>query len=303
MNPPSRSRMPLRLQGGAACPQAAAGAVGTLRPAARRLTVTGLALAAVLLALTACRERRSTSPGRAESTASAVPTVSLTPLTNMVRIPPGSFVRIRQSVTITRDFWLGKYEVTQAEYAALMGRNPSHFTGDSNRPVEKLSCLDAQAYCAALTTREQQAGRLPAGYAYRLPTEAEWEYACRAGTTNRFSFGDDPAIAPDFAWTIENSESTTHPVGLKRPNPWGLHDMHGNVWEWCVDWFAPYPDAPVLDPGGPATGKFKVFRGGGWNQEVEFARSGNRFMMSPSNGIYFVGFRVALGHALSPPGR
>ena len=262
----------------------------------------GLALAAVLLLLTACRERSSASIDRTDDATPAAPTLTLIPLTNMVRIPAGAFVRIRQPVTITRDYWLGKYEVTQAEYAALTGQNPSHFTGDSNRPVEKLSCLDAQAYCAALTTRERQAGRLPDRLAYRLPTEAEWEHACRAGTTNRFSFGDDPAAAPDFAWTLENSESTTHPVGLKRPNPWGLHDMHGNVWEWCQDWFAPYPDAPAVDPVGPATSKFKVFRGGGWNQEVQFARSGNRFMMSPSNGIYFVGFRVALGGPPVPAG-
>lgn len=237
------------------------------------------------------------------TSAPVVPAITLTPLTNMVHITAGSFVRIRQPVTITRDFWLGKHEVTQADYAALMGRNPSHFTGDSNRPVEKLSCVDAEAYCAALTTRERTAGRLPDNLVYRLPTEAEWEYACRAGTTNHFSFGDDAALAPEFAWTMENSEATTHPVGLKRPNPWGLYDMHGNIWEWCSDWFAPYPNTPGVDPVGPATGKFKVFRGGGWNQEIQFARSGNRFMMSPSNGIYFVGFRVALGHPQSSPGR
>jgi formylglycine-generating enzyme required for sulfatase activity len=219
----------------------------------------------------------------------------------MVRIAPGSFVRIRQPVTLTREYWLGKYEVTQAEYASLTGKNPSHFAGDTNRPVERLSCLDAEAYCAALTEREQRAGRLPPGYAYRLPTEAEWEYACRAGSTNRYSFGDDPSLAAEYAWTLENSESTTHPVGLKRPNSWGLYDMHGNVWEWCRDWFAPYAEAPAVDPVGVSTGKFKVFRGGGWNQEIQYARSGNRFMMSPSNGIYFVGFRVALGQVPSTP--
>jgi len=263
--------------------------------------IAGLAL---LLTLAACRERRAAQPESGSVNATpAEPTVTLAPLTNMVHIRAGSFVRIRQPVTITRDFWMGKYEVTQADYAALMGRNPSHFTGDSNRPVEKLSCLDAEAYCAALTLRERQAARLPRDLVYRLPTEAEWEYTCRAGTTNQFSFGDNVALAPEFAWTIENSDSTTHPVGLKRPNPWGLYDMHGNVWEWCSDWFAPYPDAAGVDPAGPATSKFKVFRGGGWNQEIQFARSGNRFMMSPSNGIYFVGFRLALGPPPSSPGR
>ena len=260
-------------------------------------------LAAAFMSLPGCNQRDSAQPTQSSSTAPTAPQIELVPLTNMVLIKAGSFVRIRQPVTLTRDFWLGKYEVTQAEYAALMGKNPSHFQGDSNRPVEKLSWFDAEAYCAAVSAREQQAGRLPAGYEYRLPTEAEWEYACRAGTTNWFSFGDDALAADAFAWTLENSESTTHPIGLKRPNSWGLCDMHGNVWEWCRDWFAPYSTNPVVDPVGPATGKFKVFRGGGWNQEIQFARAANRFMMSPSNGIYFVGFRLALGQTAAMPGR
>ena len=233
------------------------------------------------------------SPGRARS--------ELVPLTNMVLIKAGTFMRIKYPVTITRDFWIGKYEVTQGEFSAVLGRNPSHFPGEPNRPVEKVSFFDASAYCAAITQRERQAGRLPAGYEYRLPSEAEWEFACRAGTTNLFSFGDDPSVADQFAWTAENSEATTHPVGLKRPNPWGLYDMHGNVWEWCLDWFAPYPAAPLTNPAGPASSKFKVFRGGGWNQDIEYARAANRFMMSPSNGIHFVGFRLALGQIHSSP--
>jgi formylglycine-generating enzyme required for sulfatase activity len=257
-----------------------------------------LALAAAWVCQTGCEKRNSSPPNPATNSAGAA--IELVPLTNMVLIKPGTFVRIRQPVTITREFWLGKHEVTQGEYAALMGKNPSHFQGDSNRPVEKLTYFDAQAYCAAVSARERQAGRLPTGYEYRLPSEAEWEYACRAGTTNQFSFGDDPQGTDAFAWTSENSESTTHPVGLKRPNPWGLYDMHGNVWEWCRDWFAPYPTNPAVDPVGPASGKLKIFRGGGWNQEIQFARSANRFGMSPSNGIHFVGFRLALSQI--PPG-
>jgi formylglycine-generating enzyme required for sulfatase activity len=219
---------------------------------------------------------------------------TLVPLTNMVAIKAGTFMRIKFPVTLTRDYWLGKYEVTQREFAAVTGRNPSHFTGDSNRPVEKITFFDASNYCATVTARERKAGRLPAGYEYRLPTEAEWEYACRAGSTNLFSFGDDASVADQYAWTAENCDATTHPVGLKRANAWGLFDTHGNVWEWCSDWFEPYPAAPLTDPVGPATSKYKLFKGGGWNQDVEYARASSRFMMSPSNGIHFVGFRMAL---------
>ncbi|MBM3822241.1 MAG: formylglycine-generating enzyme family protein [Verrucomicrobia bacterium] len=226
---------------------------------------------------------------------------AMAPLTNMVAIKAGSFLRIRYPVTLTRDYWIARYEVTQGEFAALMGRNPSHFTGDTHRPVEKVSFADAERFCTLLTAREREARRIPAGYEYRLPTEAEWEYACRAGTTNLFSFGDDQAAAESFAWTAENSKETTHPVGQKKPNPWGLHDMHGNVWEWTADWYGPHPAQPVTDPVGAATNKFKIFKGGGWNQDAEYARSANRFGMAPHTGIHFVGFRVVLGPEL--PGR
>lgn len=244
----------------------------------------------------------STRPGEAATDAAPVSSnIKLIPVTNMVAIKAGTFMRIKFPVTITRDYWIGKYEVTQGEFAAVLRRNPSHFPGDSNRPVEKITFFDASNYCATVTQRERQAGRLPAGYEYRLPSEAEWEYACRAGRTNLFSFGDDTSIADQFAWTAENCDATTHPIGLKHPNPWGLHDMHGNVWEWCFDWFEPYPAGPLTDPTGPATSKYKVFKGGGWNQDVEYARASSRFMMSPSNGIHFVGFRLALGPVLPRP--
>ena len=119
-------------------------------------------------------------------------------------------------------------------------------------PVEKVSQVDAAAYCARLTEKERADGRSPATNEYRLPYEAEWEYACRAGTTNHFSFGDDAALADAHAWTDENSEGRTHPVGLKSPNSWGFHDMHGNVWEWCQDWFAEFPEGDATNPTGPA---------------------------------------------------
>lgn len=252
-----------------------------------------VALFVGVLGLSGCRPAATVDPGPTR--------VELVPMTNFVAIKAGTFQRIKFPVTITRDFWIGKYEVTQGEFAAVAGRNPSHFAGDSNRPVEKVTFIDASNYCAAVTARERKAGRLPEGFEYRLPSEAEWEYACRAGSTNLFAFGNDAGVADQFAWTAENCDATTHPVGQKLPNAWGLFDMHGNVWEWCADWFEPYPAMPLSDPVGPPASKYKLFKGGGWNQDVEYARASSRFMMSPSNGIHFVGFRVALGRPLPSP--
>ena len=257
----------------------------------------GLLLAMVLGSL-ACKPSAPAPPAPTPSPSAAA---TLVPLTDMVPIRAGTFQRIKFPVTLTRDFWMGRFEVTQGEFGAVMGRNPSHFTGDSNRPVEKVTFQDATQFCTAITEREQRAGRLVPGYVYRLPTEAEWEYACRAGSTNLFHFGNDSAAADTYAWTAENSDATTHPVGLKQPNAWGLYDMHGNVWEWCHDWFEPYPAMPLTDPVGPATSKYRLFKGGGWNQDVDYARASSRFMMSPSNGIHFVGFRLTLGPALAKP--
>ena len=219
------------------------------------------------------------------------------PRTNMVLIRAGTFQRIQFPVTLSRDFWIGKHEVTQGEFQTVMGLNPSHFTGLSNHPVEKVSFVAASNYCVKVTAQERDQGRLPEGFEYRLPTEAEWEYACRAGSTHRFYFGPTLEGGDAHAWTAENCEATTHPVGAKKPNAWGLHDMHGNVWEWCSDWFEPYPAKPLTDPTGPATNgtnKYKVFKGGGWNQDLQYAGASSRFMMSPSNGIHFVGFRIVL---------
>jgi formylglycine-generating enzyme required for sulfatase activity len=144
---------------------------------------------------------------------------------------------------------------------------------DPTRPVESVSWEDAVAYCAALTEREREAGRIAANAVYRLPTEAEWEYACRAWTSTRFSYGDDPGYTnlTHYAWYYDNSEGQTHPVGQKLPNPWGLHDMHGNVWEWCQDRFDYYAGGIALDPQGPSVGSDRVVRGGSWRGWFEGA--------------------------------
>ena len=188
------------------------------------------------------------------------------PPANMVFIPPNTFTMgsptneldrnifegPQTTVTLTRGFWIGKYEVTQGEYLAVMGTNPSDFPGDLSRPVSSVSWLDATNYCWLLTQRELAAGRIPAGSQYRLPTEAEWECAARAGTTTRFSYGDDPSYASltNYAWFLDlgHPDLTVHPVGQKLPNPWGLYDMAGNVWEWCQDWYGDQPGGVQTDP-------------------------------------------------------
>jgi formylglycine-generating enzyme required for sulfatase activity len=257
--------------------------------------------------------------------------VSMAAPTNMVFIPPGTFRMgsptnevdrgadegSQTAVTTSRGFWMGKYEVTQGEYQAVTGGNPSWFNGDRtsagygdygvdlNRPVEWVSWEDATNYCGQLTERERTAGRIPTNCVYRLPTEAEWEYACRAWTSTRFSYGDDPGHTTDtaetvgytnltnYSWYLENSGWQTHPVGQKLPNPWGLYDMHGNVWEWCQDWLGPYPGGSVSDPKGPASGGDRVLRGGSWSSLARCCRSADRCDYRPDFGESF-GLRVVL---------
>ncbi len=154
-------------------------------------------------------------------------------------IPAGTFTMgeadRRVEVELSQGFWLGKFEVTQAEYLAVMGNNPSRCKESGERaPVEMVHWHDAVEFCAKLTERERAAGRLPDGWAYVLPSEAQWEYACRAGSKTRFAFGNDVTSLADYGWFKDNSGGTSHPAGEKKPNAWGLHDMHGNVWEWCV---------------------------------------------------------------------
>jgi formylglycine-generating enzyme required for sulfatase activity len=236
------------------------------------------------------------------------------PPANMVFIPPNTFTMgtpanevNRQSdegpqtvVTISHGFWMGKYEVTQREYQAVVGSNPSGFPGNLDRPVESVSWLDATNYCAQLTQQELAAGRILPGSHYRLPTEAEWEYAARAGTSTRFSYGDDPNSTnlTSHAWYSANSGFGTHPVGQKTPNAWGLYDMEGNVLEWTLDWYGPYSGGSATDPQGPASNVtgVKVIRGGAWDSFPDDCRSGRRSVegVSPFIHDFILGFRVVL---------
>ncbi len=221
------------------------------------------------------------------------------------RIPAGSFVmgspedeegrrddETQHEVTLSRGFWMGKHEVTQGEWEALMGSNPSHFSEcGAQCPVETVSWEDAQEFLRRLNERESAAG---SSARYRLPTEAEWEYAARAGTTGA-RYGEADAIA----WTLINSLRRTHPrqrqphpVGQKRANAWGLHDMLGNVREWTADWYGRYPSGAVTDPTGPSTGRSRVHRGGSWHQREWRARSADRYHQSPGYRHIAFGFRL-----------
>jgi formylglycine-generating enzyme required for sulfatase activity len=237
-----------------------------------------------------------------------------TPPTNMVYLPAGTFTMGSSTndlshglnetpqtrVTLSRGFWIGKYEVTQGEYLDVTGTNPSVFPGDSSRPVSSVSWPDATNYCGLLTQRELAAGRIPPGSQYRLPTEAEWEYAARAGTSTRFSYGDDPSYESltNYAWFAMNAGFGVHPVGQKLPNPWGLFDMHGNVWEWCQDWLGDLPGGSVTDPQGPPSNSigWKVIRGGGYDFSESDCRSARRYFFGnhPALTDSNLGFRVVL---------
>jgi len=228
-------------------------------------------------------------------------------------------------VVISKPFYMGTTEVTQAEYQKVMGSNPSSFKNAQNSsdtetlPVEQVSWEDAVEFCKRLSSlpEEKQSSR-----AYRLPSEAQWEYACRAGQNGPFGF-DGPLNALDqFAWFADNSGDKaldsqqlwkasnedldeylkvlksngcrTRPVGKKKPNAWGLHDMHGNVWEWCGDWYSDYPKGPSTDPVGPVRGTDRVIRGGGFHFQPQDCRSAERHGSFPSNRVDDLGFRVIL---------
>ena len=244
-------------------------------------------------------------------------------------IPPGTFSmgsppgdvgqdpdETQHTVTLSRGFYIGKYVVTQNDFLAVLGKNPSYFSSsnylyidDLSRPVEQVSWNDAQTYCTQLTQAEQAAGHLPAGWAYRLPTESEWEYACRAGTITAFYFRN--AIYDGMANFNSHYEYDSSIGDIGNPNPagyigmtlsvgnypanaWGLFDMHGNVWEWCQDWYGSYPAGPVTDPQGAISGSARVSRGGAWNYVGRYCRSAARNSAAPATQRNSIGFRVVL---------
>ena len=234
-------------------------------------------------------------------------------------------------VTITKGFYMGIHAVTQEQYLKVMGENPSVFADSpahgeeqAKRPVENVNWYHAIAFCNRLSILQGLApaygvegisnadadawlhSRVPDedsdvwnavtadwnATGYRLPTEAEWEFAARAGTTTQWSFGDTDANVDSYAWTNRNSNSMTREVGRLRPNAWGLHDMHGNVWEWVWDWHGAFDAYPATDPWGAAAGDCRVLRGGGWSIAPENARSAFRVGVFPDDRYEFLGFRV-----------
>jgi len=197
-----------------------------------------------------------------------------------------------RKVTLTKGFYLGIHTVTQGEWLAVTGSNPSHFKGDKNLPVENVSWNDCQDFCKKLREKDKKP--------YRLPTEAEWEYACRAGTATPYHFG--ATLSDDLAnynarFTYGKGmagvfrEKTT-PVGSFKANAWGLFDMHGNVWQWCNDWHGGYSAKEVIDPQGPKSSKTRVLRGGSWGSHPIFCRSANRNFSDPENRTEYYGVRV-----------
>ena len=194
--------------------------------------------------------------------------------------------RPQHRVEITSPFYLGKHEVTQAQWSKITGMNPSYFKG-SDQPVESVSWGDVQKFIVELNA--------VTGQEFRLPTEAEWEYACRAGSSTQYYFSGDEEGLGEYAWCSDNAKNSTHQVGQKKPNAFGLYDMLGNVWEWCSDRYgeAYYIASPKGDPEGPASGKSRVLRGGAWQYPAVSLRPANRYYQLPDHKYADTGFRIA----------
>jgi formylglycine-generating enzyme required for sulfatase activity len=279
-----------------------------------------IAIAALLMV--GCGEDEEPSPAPVNLSTSAVegkPFAIADLSMEMLWVKPGTFEmgsplseKDRQdretphSVTLTNGFYLGKHEVTQSQWEKVMGSNPSFFKG-ADRPVETVTWTVVNAFCDKLTASERAAGRLPAGMAYQLPTEAQWEYACRGGTKTAFSFGEASGelhrhanyadLNTDYGWSDkahDDGYENTSPVGSYKANGWGFYDMHGNVYEWCADWYGDYPTGAVRDPIGHAAGSYRVLRGGSWNRTADFARSADRSRYEPAYSLSNLGFRLSL---------
>ena len=222
---------------------------------------------------------------------------------DFVWCPPGTFLmgspeeeagrskeELLHQVTLTRGFWIGKYPVTQGQWLDVMGQNPSECRDAGlEAPIETVSWDDAQEFCRALSQRDDRE--------YRLPTEAEWEYACRAESSSIWCFGYDEEKLGDYAWYDMNSDGQTHPVGQKAPNDWGIHDMHGNVFEWCQDMYGDYPEGSTTDPHGPDDRVFPVYRGGSAFNGARYCRSAFRWRFAHHTRTINLGFRVVVSPA------
>ena len=244
-------------------------------------------------------ERRTAKANRSEAETTKTMTLPGGAQMRFRWCPPGTFTmgspaseegrydnETQHCVILTNGFWMGETPVTQKQWKSVMGNNPSHFTGGlfsgGSLPVEEVSWNDCQIFI--------QKVKAALNCGVRLPTEAEWEYACRAGTTG--AYGGSGKL-DEMGWYRGNSGDKTHPVGQKKPNDWGLYDMHGNVWEWCADWWGEYPSQSVIDPTGPSTGSRRVLRGGGWYDRARNCRSAARGRLDPDyRGNYYVGFRL-----------
>jgi formylglycine-generating enzyme required for sulfatase activity len=198
-------------------------------------------------------------------------------------------------------FWMGKYEVTQNQWQQIMGENPSFFNpvkiGEIalTHPVERVSWVAVQQFLQKLNQQNETVK-------YRLPSEAEWEYAARAGSEKMYFFGNDLDKLKDYAWYSQNSDNKTHPVGQRMPNAWGLYDMHGNVWEWCQDWYKNdyYSESPPRNPTGPSSGETRVLRGGSWNSDPTNCRSADRSWRSPDGWYVDFGARIVADRIETP---
>jgi len=261
----------------------------------KRYIIAAFLLPGALVLLEGCKRQAPANAPGTPSDRQDTPKTKSGP--EMVLLPGGTFTMgddkepdATPHEVVLRSFYVDKRLVTQAEYQRVMGKNPSRWKADEN-PVEQVRWSDAVRYCNA---RSRLDGLDPCydlqtwecnfdANGYRLPTEAEWEYACRAGANTAYSFGNSPSQLKDYAWFKDNSGSRPHPVGQKRPNPWGLYDMHGNVWEWCNDFYKVdyYQDSPQENPKGPKAGETKVVRGGAWKFSADSCRSGYRYNEDP----------------------